>query len=50
MKKFLIKLFRSCLIKCKHCDEGRVRHSHSEKHRYTTVEVYECDRCGAKFI
>ena len=35
---------------CPACLLGKVYHSHSEPHGWTTVEVYICDKCGTQYI
>lgn len=35
---------------CPRCTIGRIYHSHSEPHGWTTIKVYECDKCKTQFI
>jgi hypothetical protein len=35
--------------KCNNCETGMVHHSHSEPFGWTTIEVYECDKCHHKY-
>lgn len=50
--KTLLKWFTDTFLTtpCPKCLSGRVWHSHSEPLEKTTIEVYECDNCKAKFV
>lgn len=47
MPKWIKNIFT---YQCPRCLIGRVSHSHSEPHGWTTIEVYECNHCHTQYV
>lgn len=50
MRKIINFIIRCFGTQCNNCLTGRVYHSHTELMNRTWIEVYECDKCGNKFV
>jgi len=48
MRSALNWLTKILTTQCTSCHIGRVSHSHSEPHGWTTIEVYKCNRCNTE--